>query len=135
MTAPVAFPSARTAVIDYLDGILPGSVTVSATYPTASLGANDLVLQVALDGTPVVRRPVEQWSTIRLTAWATNPTPAEDLLALAQAHLLVHPATAVVRRVTALTGPLAAVDRETGLHTWSATFRVQVRYTHTLPTL
>lgn len=122
------FEDAQRQVVDYLDAKM--STTVGAFYPQSSTDAPELpFLQVGWDGTPTVEYPITQRATIRLTAWASQPTQAKQILAEAQGRMLTHTDTDGIWAIHALTGPLPVRDPDTGLHLVSATFRVAVRST------
>ncbi len=126
MTYLLQYPSARTVVIDYLSAALP-DVQVGAAFPTASMPDDKRVVQIALDGTPIVRRPGTAGVTIRTVAWAAQPSDAEALLLRTQAHMLAYPGGSGVTHISALTGSSLTPDPETGLWMCWATFRVQAR--------
>lgn len=122
------FEDVQRDVIDYLDAVT--STPVGAFYPKSSTDAPSVpFLQVGWDGTPVVQYPITQRATIRLTAWASQPTQAKQILLEAQGRMLSHTDTDGIWAIQALTGPLPARDPDTGLYLVSATFRVAARPT------
>lgn len=86
---------AQRLVIDYLNALTPG--TVGASYPSdATLQAPKLPYTVVADDGSPTSTAASLNSTIRVTVWDRNPTPAKARAALALGHLLAHPGSAVV---------------------------------------
>jgi len=73
------------------------------------------------------RYPVDERVTIRVTVYATDSADAEALAQLCRAHLLSTKGTALIRATGALTGPLDAVDPDTGAALASFTVAVHTR--------
>lgn len=134
----VTYPDPEHLVVDVLAAALADEdCTVGVGLPdgwqidrTAPENTSPPHVQVALDGTPVDEHPVALRCTIRITAWADNPTPAKALVLLAHGHLL---ATAGnddgLSTVSPLTGPLPAHDDDHDADLASCTLRVRVRST------
>jgi hypothetical protein len=64
--------------------------------------------------------------TLRVTVWHTGPDDAHDLAMLCQALLIVHSGD-VIRGVRPATGPLAAVDPDSGVDLSSFTVLANVK--------
>lgn len=86
---------AQREVIDYLDGLTPGQV--GAWYPTDATPEAPQIpyTAVADDGSPTATA-VSVNTTIRVTVWDDNPTPAKNRAALALGRLLAHPGSGTV---------------------------------------
>lgn len=80
---------AQREVIDFLDGIFGA---VGAWYPTeANPEAPQIPFIAVADDGSATSTAVSVNTTIRVTVWDDNPTPAKNRAALALGHLLAHP--------------------------------------------
>jgi len=116
------FADPEREVVDYLNAELAEPVSVNFP-PTSTTGA----VQVAWDGTPTVDYPVTERATVRVTAYAKQPTAAKVLAGKAQAAALSFPGSATVYAIHPLTGRLPGRDPDTGLFFCSFTCRVSTR--------
>lgn len=125
MTRPlVTYPDAERLVVDLLAADLAEETcTIGIGVPTDWTADDDPHLQVALDGTPADEHPIRQVATIRVTAWARNPSDAKTLAQLAHGHLLTH------FEISRLTGLLRARDEDHQAELASFTVRASVRST------
>ena len=132
MSIPLAVPpDAEHVVIDYLTPALAArgqDVTVGVDVPTTWTTTTKSHVQVALDGTPEVIYPILGRATVRLTAWASSPTTAKALVALAHGLLLSHPGSLEVGSVKPLTGVLPTRDPVSGAQLASVTVRLNLLY-------
>lgn len=119
---PLAYyPDAEVAARVLLADLLQDEgCTVGIGKPTDWSAESDPHVQVNLDGTQL-QHPVVAYSTIRVTVWAHDPTPAKDLAALAMALYLAEP------MVKPGTGLLPARDTRSGAELASFTCRVATR--------
>lgn len=122
MTA-YTFADAERSIVDYLNSVLAENVTTGFPTPNAAATFTSAV-QVAWDGTPTVEYPVTERATVRVTAWAKQPTTAKALAGKVQGLVLSHPGDASVFAVHPLTGRLPGRDADTGLFFCSFTCRV-----------
>lgn len=120
----VTYPDAERLVVDLLTADLTGETcTIGIGIPADWTADSDPHLQVALDGTPIDEHPIRQLATVRVTAWARNPTAAKTLAQLAHGHLLTH------FEISRLTGLLRASDEDHQAELASFTVRASVRST------
>jgi len=109
-------PRAEAVVSDYLIPLLTAhgqDVTCGVNIPTTWVTGTKPHVQVALDGTPIVQYPILWRATVRVTAWATATTVAQDLAGLCEALLLSHPGSTSVAGILTGTGILPAQDPTT----------------------
>lgn len=133
MTAGIVaiFPDVRAEVCTVLRAALAGraepyaaGVTVGARVPAGPDLDTDRLpfVLVAVDGTPDTVYPVVARSTVRVTVWHIDDEQAHDLAQLAQGLLCAATGDRLASCVP-LTGPLAAVDPDSGLDLASFTVR------------
>lgn len=141
MTKPlVVFPDAAAAGAAVLRSALAGrpedyatEVTVGTRVPgNRSPEAPHLpFVQVSKD-TDIPQWPVNTRVTLRITVWHTSADKAHDLAQLAQGLLLVH-CGSVLRSVRAATGPLPAIDPDSGVEMSTFTVLANLRPTLVAP--
>lgn len=130
MTKPLTRPPrAETVVVDILTAALAAraqDVTVGVIIPASWTVGTKPHVQVALDGTPSVTYPILWRASVRITAWATATTVAQDLVGLCEALLLSYSGSVAVASVQSLTGVLPARDPDTGAQLASVSVRVNL---------
>lgn len=115
-------------VTAYLADALGEDIDVGIQVPSGWTSASRRHLQVVSDGSPLAVWPIITYSTVRLIARCASTSAAKDLCALAQGHLLSHPANDDgIASARFLTGPLAARDPQTKAELAASTTRVGVR--------
>lgn len=131
MTFPaVVFPDVERPLVPRLQDAfddLGESVTVAVGVPTEWMPTDPPHIEVAWDGTPVIRRQIVAFATVRLVARARTTTEAKRLAALAQGLLCSLDHDDVITGVLPLTGVLATRDTHTNAELASTTSRVTVR--------
>lgn len=115
MKPTVQAPDAEKLVGQILEerlGDLDETCTVGVGVPTGWSGTPSHV-QVAWDGTPFMEWPVTTRPTIRVTVWASSPSEAKRLAAVAQGVLLSHPGGDGVSAIQPGVGVMPARDDDT----------------------
>lgn len=85
------------------------------------------VVQVDLDGVPIMDHPIAMYATVRLVAHAATSDDAKELILLVQGLLLAHPGGQGVTRYRSLTGLFPASDPVTEAELASITVQATVR--------
>lgn len=126
----VQYPDPELLVKSYLDdelAYLDPAVTTGVGVPSGWTKSSPRHLQIESDGTPEIVHPIVAYTTVRVVAWATDPTPAKELASRAMGHLLAHPGDDDVSAIRRLTGVLPARDPETKAELAAFTVRVGLR--------
>jgi hypothetical protein len=122
-------PRAETVVIDYLTAALAAhgqDVTCGEGIPATWSPGTKPHVQVGHDGTPIVQYPILWRASVRVTAWATATTVAQDLAGLCEALLLCHPGSTSVGSVQSLTGMFPTRDPDTNAQLATVSVRVNL---------
>lgn len=123
MTKPLTtFTDARLGTLTILRDNLP-AYTYGTKLPRT---VTDPFVLIARDFSRT-RYPVDERVTIRVTVYAADSAASEQVAQLCRAYLLSTPGTALIRATGSLTGPLDAVDPDTGAAMTSFTVAVHTR--------
>lgn len=130
-------PNVETLVIAYLETVLLSrgeDVTIGANIPSTwnplavSEGGSKPHILVAIDGTPSATYPITAATSVRVTAYASGSTKAQQLVNLCQGILLAHSGGGGISGIEFLTGVQPSQDNITAAQLATIAVRVNLRY-------
>lgn len=114
MTDALRFPDVERAAKTLLDDLTPPPSTVGIGVPESWTEASPIHLQIGWDGTLVNQSRLIATATIRVVAWAAEPTQAKTAALDAHARLCAHRGGGGINLIRPGVGPIPARDPDTG---------------------